>query len=33
VGVTVGRLRRKLGDVGASVRTVPRRGYRLEVAG
>lgn len=34
VGVTVGRLRRKLGDAGASVRTVPRRGYRLEtVAG
>ncbi len=31
VGVTVGRLRRKLGDAGASVRTVPRRGYRLEV--
>jgi DNA-binding winged helix-turn-helix (wHTH) protein len=32
VGVTVGRLRRKLGDAGASVLTVPRRGYRLEVA-
>lgn len=32
VGVTVGRLRRKLGDAGASVRTVPRRGYRLDVA-
>jgi uroporphyrinogen-III synthase len=31
VGVTVGRLRRKLGGSGASVRTVPRRGYRLEV--
>ena len=31
VGVTVGRLRRKLGRSGASVRTVPRRGYRLEV--
>jgi uroporphyrinogen-III synthase len=31
VGVTVGRLRRKLGDSGASVRTVARRGYRLEV--
>src|SRR5207302_1276689 len=31
VGVTVGRLRRKLGGTGASVRTVPRRGYRLEV--
>jgi DNA-binding winged helix-turn-helix (wHTH) protein len=24
-------LRRKLGDSGASVRTVARRGYRLEV--
>jgi uroporphyrinogen-III synthase len=32
VSVTVGRLRRKLGDAGASVRTVARRGYRLEVA-
>jgi uroporphyrinogen-III synthase len=32
VGVTVGRLRKKLGTVGASVRTVPRRGYRLDVA-
>jgi uroporphyrinogen-III synthase len=32
VGVTVGRLRRKLGTAGASVRTVPRRGYRLELA-
>jgi uroporphyrinogen-III synthase len=32
VGVTVGRLRRKLGAAGASVRTVPRRGYRLELA-
>ena len=31
VGVTIGRLRRKLGGTGASVRTVPRRGYRLEV--
>jgi uroporphyrinogen-III synthase len=31
VGVTVGRLRRKLGDAGSSIRTVPRRGYRLEV--
>jgi uroporphyrinogen-III synthase len=31
VGVTVGRLRKKLGSAGASVRTVPRRGYRLEV--
>ena len=31
VGVTVGRLRRKLGSSGASVRTVPRRGYRLEL--
>jgi uroporphyrinogen-III synthase len=31
VGVTVGRLRRKLGGSGASVRTVARRGYRLEV--
>jgi uroporphyrinogen-III synthase len=31
VGVTVGRLRRKLGGSGASVRTVPRRGYRLEI--
>lgn len=30
VGVTVGRLRRKLGDAGAAVVTVPRRGYRLE---
>jgi uroporphyrinogen-III synthase len=33
VGVTVGRLRRKLGAAGSSVRTVPRRGYRLELAG
>jgi uroporphyrinogen-III synthase len=33
VGVTVGRLRKKLGAAGASVVTVPRRGYRLEVAG
>ncbi len=34
VGVTIGRLRRKLGAAGASVRTIPRRGYRLEtVAG
>ena len=32
VGVTIGRLRRKLGDAGTSVRTVPRRGYRLETA-
>jgi uroporphyrinogen-III synthase len=32
VGVTVGRLRRKLGGSGAAVRTVPRRGYRLDVA-
>jgi uroporphyrinogen-III synthase len=32
VGVTIGRLRRKLGRAGASVLTVPRRGYRLEVA-
>lgn len=32
VGVTVGRLRRKLGDAGSSIRTVPRRGYRLDVA-
>jgi uroporphyrinogen-III synthase len=32
VGVTVGRLRRKLGAAGSSVRTVPRRGYRLELA-
>ena len=31
VGVTVGRLRRKLGGSGASVRTVHRRGYRLDV--
>jgi uroporphyrinogen-III synthase len=31
VGVTVGRLRRKLGGSGDSVRTVARRGYRLEV--
>jgi uroporphyrinogen-III synthase len=31
VGVTIGRLRRKLGGSGSSVRTVPRRGYRLEV--
>jgi uroporphyrinogen-III synthase len=30
VGVTVGRLRRKLGDVSSAVRTVPRRGYRLD---
>ena len=30
VSVTVGRLRRKLGAAGASVRSVPRRGYRLE---
>jgi uroporphyrinogen-III synthase len=32
VGVTVGRLRRKLGVVGRSVLTVPRRGYRLEAS-
>jgi uroporphyrinogen-III synthase len=32
VGVTVGRLRRKLGAAGRSILTVPRRGYRLEVA-
>lgn len=32
VSVTVGRLRRKLGPAGAFVRTVPRRGYRLEAA-
>jgi uroporphyrinogen-III synthase len=30
VGVTVGRLRRKLGAVSSAVRTVPRRGYRLD---
>ena len=30
VGVTVGRLRRKLGTAGAAIVTVPRRGYRLE---
>ena len=29
VEVTVGRLRRRLGDVGDAVMTVPRRGYRL----
>lgn len=29
VEVTVGRLRRRLGPVGAAVQTVPRRGYRL----
>jgi uroporphyrinogen-III synthase len=28
--VTVGRLRRKLGDAGRMIRTVPRRGYRLD---
>jgi uroporphyrinogen-III synthase len=32
VGVTIGRLRRKLGAAGEFVRTVPRRGYRLDVA-
>ena len=32
VGITVGRLRRKLADSGASIRTVPRRGYCLEAA-
>jgi uroporphyrinogen-III synthase len=32
VGVTIGRLRRKLGAAGRSVLTVPRRGYRLETA-
>ncbi len=32
VGVTVGRLRRKLGHAGSSGRTVPRRGYRLDTA-
>jgi DNA-binding winged helix-turn-helix (wHTH) protein len=31
VGVTVGRLRRKLGDAGPSLHTVPRRGYRLDL--
>lgn len=30
VEVTVGRLRRRLGDVGDAVRVVPRRGYLLE---
>ena len=30
VGVTVGRLRRKLGAASSAVRTVPRRGYRLD---
>jgi uroporphyrinogen-III synthase len=30
VGAAVGRLRRKLGDAGAAIVTVPRRGYRLE---
>lgn len=29
VGITIGRLRRKLGPAGDSIRTVPRRGYRL----
>lgn len=29
VEVTVGRLRRRLGDAGEAVQTVPRRGYRL----
>jgi uroporphyrinogen-III synthase len=29
VEVTVGRLRRRLGDAGDAVQTVPRRGYRL----
>ena len=27
--VTVGRLRRRLGDLGAAVQVVPRRGYVL----
>jgi uroporphyrinogen-III synthase len=30
VGVTVGRLRRKLGAVSSAIRTVPRRGYQLD---
>ena len=29
VEVTVGRLRRRLGDAGDAVQTIPRRGYRL----
>jgi uroporphyrinogen-III synthase len=32
VEVTVSRLRRRLGPAGAALRTVPRRGYRLDVA-
>jgi uroporphyrinogen-III synthase len=32
VEVTVSRLRRRLGPAGRAVRTVPRRGYRLDVA-
>jgi uroporphyrinogen-III synthase len=31
VEVTVGRLRRRLGGIGTSIRAVPRRGYRFEV--
>jgi uroporphyrinogen-III synthase len=33
VEVTVGRLRRRLGEAGGAVQTVPRRGYRLACAG
>ena len=32
VEVAVSRLRRRLGSAGGAVRTVPRRGYRLDVA-
>lgn len=31
VEVTVGRLRKRLGPIGASIDTVMRRGYRLDV--
>ncbi|HNI34452.1 MAG TPA: winged helix-turn-helix domain-containing protein, partial [Microthrixaceae bacterium] len=31
VEVTIGRLRRRLGDAGGSIETVVRRGYRLAV--
>ena len=32
VEVAISRLRRRLGPAGGAVRTVPRRGYRLDVA-
>ena len=33
VEVTIGRLRKRLGPAGASIGTVMRRGYRLDLTG